>query len=93
MARSVSLSPLTHSALNTLPSASLTLTCSEAAAGYIVGAGCLGAGIPLWVKGNRGLRNIADDYNRTYINPDRNENSPNLSLGSTRSGIGLALNF
>lgn len=64
-----------------------------AAAGYIVGAGCLGAGIPLWVKGNRGLRKIADDYNRTYINPDRNENSPNLSLGSTRNGIGLALNF
>ncbi len=61
------------------------------AAGYIVSAGCLGAGIPLWVKGSRGLRKIADDYNSTYINPQRP--SPSLSLGSTQNGFGLAFNF
>lgn len=61
------------------------------AAGYIISAGCLGAGIPLWVKGNRGLQKIADDYNQNYINPGRHE--ANVSLGATRSGIGLALNF
>lgn len=63
------------------------------AAGYIASAGCIGAGIPLWVKGNKGLRKIADDYNRTYINPERKGQSPNLTLGATGSGIGLALNF
>ena len=63
------------------------------AAGYIISAGCLGAGIPLWVKGDKGLKKIADDYNRTYINPDRKGNGTNLSLGATRSGIGLAFNF
>lgn len=62
-----------------------------AAAGYIFSAGCLGAGIPLWVKGSRGLRKIADDYNSTYINPQRT--SPSLSLGSTQNGFGLAFNF
>lgn len=61
------------------------------AVGYIVSAGCLGAGIPLWVKGSRGLRKIADDYNKNHINPPHH--SPNLSLGSTRNGIGLAFNF
>lgn len=61
------------------------------AAGYIISAGCLGAGIPLWVKGNKGLQKIADDYNQRYVNPGRNE--ANVSLGATRSGVGLALNF
>ena len=63
------------------------------AVGYIAGAACLGAGIPLWVKGSKGLRKIADDYNRRYINPEENGTSPNLSLGATRNGIGLAFNF
>ncbi len=63
------------------------------AAGYIGSAACLGAGIPLWVKGSKGLRKIADDYNNTYVNPDRNSSAPNLSLGATRSGVGLAFNF
>ena len=63
------------------------------AAGYIGSVACLGAGIPLWVKGSKGLRKIADDYNKTYVNPDRNSSAPNLSLGATRSGVGLAFNF
>lgn len=63
------------------------------AVGYIASAACLGAGIPLWVKGTKGLRKIADDYNRTYMNPEMNSKTPNLSLGATRSGIGLAFNF
>ncbi len=63
------------------------------AVGYIASAACLGAGIPLWVKGTKGLRKIADDYNRTYVNPDRNSGTPNLSLGATANGIGLAFNF
>lgn len=37
------------------------------------------------------LRKIADDYNKNHINPPHH--SPNLSLGSTRNGIGLAFNF
>lgn len=61
-----------------------------AAACYIAGAGCLGAGIPLLVKGQRGLRKIADDYNRNY-RADSREYS--LNLGATRNGIGLSLNF
>ena len=63
------------------------------AAGYIGSVACLGAGIPLWVKGSKGIRKIADDYNNTYVNPDRNSSAPNLSLGATRSGVGLAFNF
>lgn len=62
-------------------------------AGYVAGAGCLAAGIPLWVKGNRGLRRIADDYNRKHSVPQPAESGSNLSLGATRSGIGLAFNF
>lgn len=63
------------------------------AVGYIGSVACIGAGIPLWVKGSNGLRRIADDYNRTYVNPAGNGGTPNLSLGATRSGIGLAFNF
>lgn len=63
------------------------------AVGYIGSAACLGVGIPLWVKGNRGLRKIADDYNSKYVNPDVNDGASNLSLGATRNGIGLAFNF
>lgn len=63
------------------------------AVGYVLSAGCIGAGIPLWVKGSKGLRKIADDYNRTYINPGSTGTNPNLSLGTTRNGIGLAFNF
>ena len=52
------------------------------AAGGIAGAACLGVGIPLWVKGNRRLNAIADDYNRR-----------SLKVGATGSGVGMSLNF
>ena len=60
--------------------------------GGLAGAVCLGAGIPIWIKGNRGLNRIADDYNRNY-GRDRLGHAPSLSVGATGSGIGLALNF
>ena len=61
-------------------------------AGGIAGAACIGAGIPLWIKGNRKLNAIADDYNQRY---GRNAYGykPSLSAGVTGNGIGLALNF
>ena len=63
------------------------------AVGYVTSAGCIAAGIPLWVKGNRGLRKIADDYNRTYVNPNYGDRGASLSLGTTSNGFGLAFNF
>lgn len=61
-------------------------------AGGLVGAACLGVGIPIWVKGNRGLNNIADDYNRNY-GSDKYGYAPSLSIGATGNGVGLALVF
>ncbi len=54
-----------------------------------VGAGCLGAGIPLLVKGNRRLKGIADDYNSRYASGK----SAELTFGPCPSGVGFALNF
>ena len=61
-------------------------------AGGIAGAACMGVGIPLWIKGNRKLNAIADDYNQRY---GRNAYGygPSLNVGATGNGIGLALNF
>ena len=58
----------------------------------LVGAACLGVGIPLWVKGDRKLNVIADDYNQRYGSKNYGYR-PSLNLGSTGNGIGLALNF
>ena len=60
--------------------------------GGLAGAACLGVGIPIWVKGNRGLNKIADDYNRNY-GRDKFGYAPSLSIGSTGNGVGLALVF
>ncbi len=62
------------------------------AAEGLIGAACIGVGIPLWVKGNRKLNAIADDYNQRY---GRNAygHASSLSIGSTANGFGLALNF
>ncbi len=59
--------------------------------GYVVGAACLGSGIPLWIKGNKGLNEIADDFNRNQKSSSQKDMS--LILGKTSSGFGLALNF
>jgi len=57
----------------------------------IVGLGAsLGVGIPLWVRGRREMDVILDDYARRYA---PRPYSPNLSLGATRNGVGLALQF
>lgn len=54
----------------------------------LIGAGAsLGAGIPLWIKGRRELDVMMDDYARRYAP------RPNISMGSTSNGFGLALNF
>ncbi len=58
----------------------------------IVGAACLGFGIPLWVKGDKKLNAIADDYNQRYGGKHYGSR-PSLNLGSTANGVGLALNF
>ncbi len=58
----------------------------------LAGAACLGAGIPLWIKGNRGLNKIADDYNRNY-GRDKLGSAPSVAVGPTTGGVGLALNF
>ena len=63
------------------------------ALGTLTGVACLGAGIPIWVSGNRKLNDIADDYNRNYGQRDLSSNGATLSVGPTRSGVGLALNF
>ena len=56
----------------------------------LVGAACVGGGIPLWVSGNRKLSTIADDFNQQH---DAYGYSPSLQFGATGSGIGLALRF
>lgn len=60
--------------------------------GGIVGAACLGVGIPLWVKGNKKMNAIADDYNRRYGNKAYGSTAT-LNLGATGNGVGLALKF
>lgn len=52
--------------------------------------GSLGAGIPLWRRGRRELDWMMDDYARRY---GPRPYSSNMSVGPTRNGIGLALNF
>lgn len=64
-----------------------------AALGTLTGVACLGTGIPIWVSGNRKLNAIADDYNQKYGQRDFSSNGATLSVGPTRSGVGLALNF
>ena len=58
----------------------------------LIGAACIGVGIPLWIKGNRKLNVIADDYNQRYGRNAYGHNT-SLSIGATGNGVGLALNF
>ena len=50
----------------------------------------LGFGIPLWVKGQRELDWMLDDYARRY---GPKPHTASLSLGATQNGVGLAFNF
>ena len=59
---------------------------------YALGAVSLGAGIPLWKKGSRELRKLADDYNSLYEKEGANGRA-SLQLGLTPGGLGLAFNF
>ena len=54
-----------------------------------VGAAFIGAGIPLWISGDRKLNDLADDYNRQY-GPGH---AASLQIGPTSGGVGLALRF
>ena len=47
----------------------------------VAGAVGMAVGIPLWIKGNKKMHEIADDYNQS------------LTIGSTPSGVGLSFNF
>jgi hypothetical protein len=62
--------------------------------GKVIGAGLclagLGAGIPLWVKGQRELDWMMDDYARRY---GPKPHTASLSFGPTANGTGLALRF
>jgi len=58
----------------------------------VMGVACLGAGIPLWISGNRKLNKIADEYNKNYGRGNVGYN-PSLELKSGANGVGLALNF
>lgn len=60
--------------------------------GGIAGAACLGVGIPLWVKGNRKMNVLVDDYNQRYGRKAYGS-AATLNLGATESGVGLALKF
>lgn len=55
----------------------------------LAGAACVGAGIPLWIKGNRELGAITDEYNRQF----GHESNASLQVGITGNGIGFALRF
>ena len=58
-----------------------------AATGLIGTAASLGVGIPLWVKGRKDLDDMMDDYSRRYAP------KPNITMGPTQNGMGLALRF
>ncbi len=65
---------------------------SELEGGAVIaaaGAACLGAGIPLLVKGNRKLKGIAEDYNSRH----ENGRTAELTFGPCPSGVGFALKF
>lgn len=60
----------------------------------LFGAVCLGAGIPLWISGNRRLNQLADEYNQSHRGRSYGSAAPaTLQFGPTRNGLGLALNF
>lgn len=79
MNRGMDTSTTTNSITSKMPAVLLTMG--------LTGAACLGAGIPLWVSGNRKLASITDGYNL------QRGVACSLTLGATGSGMGLALRF
>ena len=65
---------------------------SEGAAmiGGAILAGSLGAGIPLWVKGQREMDIMLDDYVKRF---GPKPYSSSITAGPTMNGVGLAFNF
>ena len=57
----------------------------------VLGVACLGAGIPLWIKGNQRLSDVADNYNQMYRSGYGY--SPRLDFGPAAHGIGFTLRF
>ena len=60
---------------------------------FVLGSGAVlaGVGIPLWVSGQKKINVMQDDFSqraRDYMGI-----SMNLTVGPTRNGVGLALNF
>ena len=51
---------------------------------------CLGAGIPIWIKGRKDLDSIFDDYAKNY---GARPYSSSLTIGPTLNGVGLSFNF
>ncbi|MGN0188278.1 MAG: hypothetical protein ACI395_02060 [Candidatus Cryptobacteroides sp.] len=58
------------------------------AAGMVVGAACLGAGIPLFCVGKHRIKVAGSEYNLAHGYPEIS-----LNLGSTRNGFGISFNF
>lgn len=58
-------------------------------ANAVLGAVAVGAGIPLWIIGQKKLDKYIDDYSSRYAPGPRAQ----LSAGATGSGFGVALNF
>ena len=59
----------------------------------VMGVCCLGAGIPIWISGNRRLNKIADDYNQQFRSSNGYGYAPSVELKSGANGVGLALRF
>ncbi len=57
-------------------------------AAIAVGGGALGAGIPIRVKADKGMKSICDQYNNTDRRIDKT-----IILGTTNSGVGISFNF
>ena len=58
--------------------------------GSMVLAGSLGAGIPRWVKGQKEIDSMLDDYAKRF---GPKPYSSSVTVGPTTNGVGLAFNF
>lgn len=70
---------------------SMRLSPAQGIVPMVIGAACLGVGIPLWVRGSRQMRSMVDDYNQNHR--DAYGSNTSITVGPAPGGIGLALNF